>query len=124
MLPCWGPHGIVQCSVYVPAFCGVNVMVLVDPGVIVVAGIPSSLDSMPCTPLVPTNLSVTGWPALTVMVDGANAVVAVIVTVCGASAADAETGTAMLSVAPSARADKAETMRVMRKIYGAVMNAS
>lgn len=106
---------------YVPGFCGVNVTVLVDPGVIVVAGMPRSLDSTPCTPLVPTNLSVTGSPAFTVIVDGEKVDVAVMVTVCG-EAADTATGAAMLSEKPSARADRAKTMRVMPTIYGPSVN--
>ncbi|MGC9993229.1 MAG: hypothetical protein ABSD52_12650 [Candidatus Cybelea sp.] len=51
-----------QFSVYVPAFEGVNFTVCVDPSVIVVAGIPSALDTIPCTPVCPTIFNSTGCP--------------------------------------------------------------
>lgn len=44
-----GPHGIVQCSWYVPSLCGVNVTAVAF-GMTIVFVIPRSPDAIPCTP--------------------------------------------------------------------------
>jgi hypothetical protein len=113
------PHGIVQCSEYVPAFEGVNFTVCVDPGMIVVAGIPSVLDSIPCTPVCPTIFNSTGCPAWTVISDGLNIVEEDAVTVMtkGLDTADAEIGTATPSARPNVVATSVVRMLLIAQRY-------